>query len=63
MNHAGYAAQAREVQRLIDEALERHQYAKIPELSKQLVERTRKAYDSASTVQAPKRVQRKESDR
>jgi hypothetical protein len=53
MNHADYAAQAREMQRLIDEALACHQYDRIPELSKQLVERTRRAYDPVSTLEPP----------
>lgn len=46
MKHEEHAAEARAIQRLIDRALERHEYEKIRELSVQLVERTRRACDS-----------------
>lgn len=46
MKHEEHAAEARAIQRLINRAMERREYEKVPELSAQLVERARRACDS-----------------
>jgi hypothetical protein len=50
MNHEEYAAEARQLQREIDEVLERRDYARVAQLSARLVERARRACDCKAVV-------------